>query len=101
MLRVFFGGDDEKKPMWELDRAMAGPTPSLDAFVIAPHAHGNAMYRQLGEEEVMDAIAWAKARWPSIDPDRIYLTGPSMGGCGTFRYHVNHANRANRANRTK
>jgi predicted esterase len=90
MLRVFFGGDDDKKPMWELDRAMAGPTPNLDAFVIAPHAHGNAMYRQLGEEEVMDAIAWARARWPSIDPDRIYLTGFSMGGIGAASIPFHH-----------
>ncbi|MGZ6082652.1 MAG: carboxylesterase family protein [Polyangiales bacterium] len=90
MVRVFFGGDDDKKSMWELDRAMAGPTPNVDAFVIAPHAHGNAMYRQLGEEEVMDAIAWARARWPSIDPDRIYITGFSMGGIGAASIPFHH-----------
>jgi len=89
MLRVFFGGDDDKKSMWELDRAMAGVTP-IDAFVIAPHAHGNAMYRQLGEEEVMDAIAWARARWPQIDPDRIYITGFSMGGIGAASIPFHH-----------
>ncbi|MBI2392773.1 MAG: prolyl oligopeptidase family serine peptidase [Deltaproteobacteria bacterium] len=89
MLRVFFGGDDDKKSMAELDRGM-GPTPPLGAFVIAPHAHGNAMYRQLGEEEVMDAIAWAKARWPQIDPDRVYLTGFSMGGIGAASIPLHH-----------
>ncbi len=89
MMRVFFGGDDEKKSMGELERAM-GPTPPLDAFVIAPHAHGNAMYRQLGEEEVMDAIAWARARWPQIDPDRIYITGFSMGGIGAASIPLHH-----------
>ena len=89
MLRVFFGGDDDKLSMAELDRAM-GPTPAVDAYVIAPHAHGNAMYRQLGEEEVMDAIAWARARWPDIDPDRIYLTGFSMGGIGAASIPFHH-----------
>lgn len=89
MLRVFFGGDDDKKSMAELDRAM-GPTPAVDAYVIAPHAHGNAMYRQLGEEEVIDAIAWARARWPDIDPDRIYVTGFSMGGIGAASIPFHH-----------
>jgi len=89
MLRVFFGGDDEKKSMGELERGMAGITP-INAFVIAPHAHGNAMYRQLGEEEVMDAIAWARSRWPSIDPDQIYLTGFSMGGIGAASIPLHH-----------
>jgi len=89
MLRVFFGGDDEKKSMGELERGMASIAP-IDAFVIAPHAHGNTMYRQLGEEEVMDAIAWARARWPNIDPDRIYLTGFSMGGIGAASIALHH-----------
>lgn len=89
MMRVFFGGDDEKKSMGELERSMAGQPP-LDAFVIAPHAHGNAMYRQLGEEEVLDAIAWARARWPNIDPDRVYLTGFSMGGIGAASIPFHH-----------
>lgn len=89
MLRVFFGGDDEKKSMAELERAM-GPTPAVDAYVIAPHAHGNAMYRQLGEEEVLDAIAWARGRWLDIDPDRIYVTGFSMGGIGAASIPLHH-----------
>ena len=89
MLRIFFGGDDEKKSMGELERTV-GPTTPIDAFVLAPHAHGNTMYRQLGEEEVMDAIAWARARWPQIDPDRIYITGFSMGGIGAASIPLHH-----------
>jgi predicted esterase len=89
MMRVFFGGDDEKKSMGELERTM-GPMPAIDAFVIAPHAHGNTMYRQLGEEEVMDSIAWARARFPNIDPDRIYITGFSMGGIGAASIPFHH-----------
>lgn len=89
MMRVFFGGDDDKKSMGELERTM-GPVPAIDAYVIAPHAHGNAMYRQLGEEEVMDAIAWARGRWPNIDPDRIYITGFSMGGIGAASIPFHH-----------
>jgi predicted esterase len=91
MMRVFFGGDDEKKSMGELERSLgSGPIPPIDAFVIAPHGHGNAMYRQLGEEEVMDAIAWARSRWSNIDPDRIYITGFSMGGIGAASIPFHH-----------
>ncbi len=90
MLRIFFGGDDEKRSMGELERGMAGNVPDIGAYVIAPHAHGNAMYRQLGEEEVMDAIAWARARFPNIDPDRIYITGFSMGGIGAASIPLHH-----------
>jgi predicted esterase len=92
MARVFFGGDVWNTSHYVLDRGMgAAKVPeSFDGFVIAPHAHGNAMYRQLGEEEVLDAIAWAKARWPAIDEDRVYVTGYSMGGIGAGGIPLHH-----------
>jgi len=36
-----------------------------------------------GERDILDAIEWAKANFP-IDEDRIYLSGFSMGGRGTY-----------------
>ena len=96
MLRVFFGGDDPGKSMGDMERAFwpSGTPPKMpaygDGFVLAPHGHGNAMYRQLGEEEVMDAIAWVRARYPQIDPDRIYMTGFSMGGIGAASIPLHH-----------
>ncbi|MFT4941083.1 MAG: poly(3-hydroxybutyrate) depolymerase [Paraglaciecola sp.] len=36
-----------------------------------------------GEQDIFDAIAWAAENY-DIDPDRIYLTGFSMGGRGTY-----------------
>ena len=36
-----------------------------------------------GEQDMFDAIAWAQDAF-AIDPDRIYLTGFSMGGRGTY-----------------
>ena len=88
MLRWFFGGDEPKKDQeWE-DRHV-GPLPPLDAFVITPSGNGNTMYRDLGEDDVMRALDWAVARYP-IDPARVTVTGPSMGGIGSaavaFRY---------------
>ncbi len=36
-----------------------------------------------GERDILDAITWAKQNFP-IDEDRIYLSGFSMGGRGTY-----------------
>lgn len=36
-----------------------------------------------GQQDILDAIDWAIANFP-IDTDRIYLTGFSMGGRGTY-----------------
>ncbi len=88
MLRWTFGGDDPKKDQeWE-DRHV-GPLPSFDAFVVTPNGHGNTMYRDMGEDDVMRALDWVTARYP-IDPSRVTVTGPSMGGIGSaavaFRY---------------
>ncbi len=88
MLRWLFGGDEPKKDQeWE-DRHV-GPLPPLDAFVVTPSGHGNTMYRDLGEDDVMRALDWTAARYP-IDPARVTVTGPSMGGIGSaavaFRY---------------
>lgn len=92
MLRVFFGGDDpDQQNHLVLDRTLPQKLPKLDAFVLAPHAHGNAMYRQLGEEEVLDALAWLRARFPGrVDEDRVYVTGFSMGGIGAASIPLHH-----------
>jgi poly(3-hydroxybutyrate) depolymerase len=80
MLRWLFGGDDPQHDQsWE-DRH-AFPLPPFDAFVITPLGHGNSSYRELGEVDVMNAVAWAMRRFP-IDPSRVTITGPSMGGIG-------------------
>ena len=80
VLRWLFGGDDPKRDQsWE-DRHV-GPLPPMDAFVITPLGHGNSLYRELGETDIMNAVAWAMRRFP-IDPSRVTITGPSMGGIG-------------------
>jgi hypothetical protein len=58
------------------------PVPPIDAFVIAPNAHGNTMYREIGEDDVLWITEWAKKVFP-IDEARISVTGPSMGGIGS------------------
>jgi poly(3-hydroxybutyrate) depolymerase len=82
MLRWTFGQDDDKHEQpWEERRTQK--LPPLEAFVVAPEAFGNSMYRDLGEADVDDALRWVMARYP-VDADRITITGPSMGGIGTL-----------------
>ncbi|HEY8075139.1 MAG TPA: prolyl oligopeptidase family serine peptidase, partial [Labilithrix sp.] len=81
MMRWLFGGDDPKKDQaWE-DRHV-GTLPPVDAFVVTPQAHGNTLYRELGETDVMDVVRWAMKTYP-IDETRVTITGPSMGGIGS------------------
>ena len=55
----------------------------VDYIVISPFARGTMGYQGIAEKDVYDAIEDVKRRF-SIDEDRIYLTGLSMGGGGTL-----------------
>lgn len=80
MIRWFFGEDDPRRDSaWE-DRHPGHVTP-IDAFVVAPHAHGNAMFRELGEVDTMLVVDWVERFFP-IDDSRVTVTGVSMGGTG-------------------
>jgi predicted esterase len=48
-----------------------------------------SMYIGDAEKDVMDVLAEMRRDY-NIDPDRIYLTGHSMGGYGTWSVAVNH-----------
>ena len=88
VMRWLFGGDDPKKEQgWE-DRHV-GTLPQADAFVITPFGHGNSLYRELGESDIMHAVEWAMRRYP-IDPTRVTITGMSMGGIGSASVPLHH-----------
>ncbi len=54
------------------------------AYIVAtPLARGTMGYQGVAEKDVMDVLADVKRRF-SIDENRVYLTGLSMGGGGTF-----------------
>jgi hypothetical protein len=59
------------------------PQPEVPAIVIAPYGRGSTGYLGIGELDVFEAIAETKKRF-RVDEDRLYLTGVSMGGSGTF-----------------
>jgi poly(3-hydroxybutyrate) depolymerase len=55
----------------------------VEYIVATPLARGTMGYQGVAEKDVWDMIADVKSRF-SIDPDRTYLTGLSMGGGGTL-----------------
>jgi fermentation-respiration switch protein FrsA (DUF1100 family) len=58
-----------------------------DFIIVAPHGRGQTGYRDFGEVDIFEAMDEVRKRY-RIDEDRIYLTGHSMGGGGTFRLAV-------------
>ncbi|MGH9761104.1 MAG: prolyl oligopeptidase family serine peptidase, partial [Blastocatellia bacterium] len=59
-------------------------------IVACPKGRGPAsMYQGPAEQDVLDVLAEIKLNY-KIDPDRIYLTGHSMGGFGTWSIAISH-----------
>ena len=66
------------------------PLPDVPAFVVSPLGRGELMgYDGLGLDDVMRVIADVRRAYP-IDPERITLTGLSMGGGGTWAIGLRH-----------
>ena len=57
--------------------------PDVDFVVACPLARGTMGYEGVAEQDVYDVLADVKSRF-SIDEDRVYLTGLSMGGGGAL-----------------
>jgi len=92
MLMWLFGHDDPSRDgFWE-DRHPRKSLEPLEAIVVAPDGHYNAMYRDLGEEDVMRVVGWAMATYP-INDARVTVTGPSMGGIGAAACALHHPDR--------
>ncbi len=92
MIRYLFGGDDPNRENEYEDRHPIDPPSALEAFVVSPDAHGNAMYRDMGEDDVMRVIDRVIARYP-IDDTKVTITGPSMGGIGAAAIPFRHPDR--------
>ncbi len=91
MMRWLFGNDDPKREQ-DYEERHVDPLPALDAFVVTPSGHGNTMYRDLGEDDPMRVLDRVMARFP-IDPNRVTITGPSMGGIGAASIPFRHPDR--------
>ncbi|MCR4439319.1 MAG: NPCBM/NEW2 domain-containing protein [bacterium] len=58
-------------------------------IVVNPFGRGNTMYQDIGEQDVLSVLAEVQ-RLYVIDPDRVYLTGGSMGGGGAWYLGLRH-----------
>jgi poly(3-hydroxybutyrate) depolymerase len=66
------------------------PLPDVPAFVVSPLGRGELMgFDGLGYDDVMRVIADVRRAY-KIDPDRITLTGLSMGGGATWAIGLRH-----------
>ncbi len=63
--------------------------PDVEYIVAAPLARGTLGYQGIPEQDVMDVMEDVESRF-RIDPDRVYLTGLSMGGGGTLWIGLTH-----------
>ncbi len=78
-------GDDLKRvavngPLKEIAMGRA-----LPFIVVAPQCPGNEWWGPQKLNEMLDDVL---AKYPEADPDRVYLTGLSMGGFGTWAWSV-------------
>jgi poly(3-hydroxybutyrate) depolymerase len=62
---------------------------SFPFLVAYPLGRGTMGFGTLAEQDVLSVLAEAK-RLYAVDEDRVYLTGLSMGGMGTFRLGLLH-----------
>lgn len=70
---------DEYGQAWHL-----GKLHPEDFIVVAPFGRGDLNYCSIGELDVLEVLDRVQRTY-SVDPDRTYLTGTSMGGYGAWR----------------
>lgn len=74
---------------WDVDRRHHAVADARPTIVVEPHGRGNAQYLGIGDRDVMRCISEAKRRF-AVDEERVYLTGESMGGHGTWAIASRH-----------
>ncbi len=60
-----------------------------DALLLTPFGRGVTEFRGIGENDVFRALEEVQQRY-NVDPDRVSLTGLSMGGTGSFEIGLHH-----------
>ena len=82
--RVFGLGNRPGESDYEAIRNQDVAFPEVGFIVLSPYGRGEvAGYNGLAERDVLRALADVKRAY-NVDEDRVYLTGLSMGGGGTW-----------------
>jgi poly(3-hydroxybutyrate) depolymerase len=68
---------------YDMAKSIASAKPD-DMLIVAPYGRGDMGWCFSGERDAIDVLDLVQGGY-SIDPDRVYLTGRSMGGFGTWR----------------
>jgi poly(3-hydroxybutyrate) depolymerase len=90
MLRRAFGLDNMSGETDEEASRNEPAFPEVPAIVVAPFGRGELMgWDGLGERDVLRVIADVRRAY-KIDPERVSLTGLSMGGGGTWTIGLRH-----------
>ncbi len=74
---------------WSVDKRHDDTADRHDVIFVEPMGRGNSQYLGIGEQDVLRCIHEAKKRF-SVDDDRVYLSGESMGGSGTWLIASHH-----------
>ena len=84
---IFLHGYNPPNPpyvrWWSVAERHNGVAERNGLIVLEPMGRGNVDYRWMGERDVLRCLDEAQRRF-RIDADRVYLTGESMGGNGTW-----------------
>jgi len=74
---------------WSVDARHHPAADSREVIYAEPHGRGNAQYLGLGDRDVLRCVDEAQRRL-AVDEQRVYLTGESMGGHGTWAIASRH-----------
>ncbi len=66
--------------------------PEVPYLVVAPNGFETMSYQGFAEDDVWRVISEVQALF-HVDPDRVYLTGLSMGGAGTMKLGLRYPDR--------
>ena len=84
VIALHWAGYDTPHFSEEYLRGLAEPgLRSLGAIIFAPDVPGDTWNDEISEDVILEFITAAKEAWP-IDPDKVIITGYSMGGNGTW-----------------
>jgi dienelactone hydrolase len=74
---------------WSVDQRHVAAADQYGFIEIDPHGRGNTSYLGIGDIDVLRCIETAKGQF-AVDENRVYLTGYSMGGGGTWHVGTRH-----------